>query len=154
MTRNKNVPPDHIGMPELYPEDWEKGGVNGWRLLLPEYEFQTVAGGKNYRGQFMEYNGTTGLCKLKRGYSWDRCSVPWLLRGIFRRTEKTLEPGLGHDAGYELGREGVYIEVPNARQQMDYSFYWNMLLQFVTNRKARWMRWGVRTGGWSAFNRS
>lgn len=151
MARNPLVPKFHHGMPELLPHHWEKGGPRGWRLLIPEYEFHTVAGGKDYVGEFLSYNGTTGLCTLKRGYSWDRCSVPWMLRGIFRRTEKTLEPGLGHDAGYELGREDVFHEVPNARHQMDYFFYWNMLLQRVTNRKARWMRWGVRTGGWFAF---
>lgn len=149
--RHPNVPVSHPRLPELLPDQWEKGGKRGWRLVRVLYQFEMLKGGKDYYSPMLEYDGKTGICRLWKPYSWDRCSVPWLLRWLFRRTEKTLEPGLAHDAGYELGRAGVFDDVPDARNQLDWAFYWNLLDQGNTERKARLMRKGVRVGGASSF---
>ncbi len=139
-------------LPEMPPVFYRQIKAQLWRLLH-DWSFYGIAGGKDYEDHVIMYDGTTGWTTLKVGWFWDRCSIPWGLRWLFRKTEKTLEPGAAHDAHYYLGRKGIFFLLTGARGKGDWFFWRNMVAEGVAGAKARWMRRGVRTGGWYAFNR-
>ena len=123
----------------------------GRRFILTEtVVFYGVKGGRDFDNGFLAYCGRTGIVICRTGYSWDGASIPkWVF--WLRRTSKTKVPSLAHDAMYQLGRNGVYANIPDARAQIDAQFYWDLMSH--GNGKAKsWQMWrGVRIGGASSF---
>ncbi len=127
--------------------------LGGRRYILNKGRMAyTLIGGKDFENGFLHYNGRTGLLICRKGYSWDGCSIPkyvfWL-----RRTKKTKIPGLLHDAPYQLARNGVFDEVPNARKIIDGYFWHNLKARDNGYSKAWQMYKGVRVFGASSFTK-
>jgi len=114
-----------------------------------------VRGGKPFNGKFMRYDPGRGLIHFLPGYSWDGASIPKLAQVLIWKDWLTREESLPHDGGYQLGRNGVFAEVPNARKRIDKMFFRGMRHTF------KWWQWGyskagimyraVRVGGRKAF---
>lgn len=82
--------------------------------------------------------------KIARGFVWDGASVPWFLRWLLARTDKTKEASMVHDLLYAAGN-GV------ARKEADGIFYEKLLEDNVVPWKAQLMRMGIRLFGWLFF---
>jgi hypothetical protein len=133
-------------MPDL---EYRLGGRR--YVLVKQAHMYTIVGGRDFDNGYLKYEGRTGLMTFRAGYSWDGCSIPkWVF--WLRRTKKTKKPGLGHDGPYQLGRNGVFAHMPNAREMIDGHFYYN-LVTCKNGKSKAWQMWqGVRIGGASSFD--
>ena len=127
--------------------------LGGKRYVLTEtYYGVTLVGGRDFDNGYVRYNGLTGQVTARTGYSWDGCSIPrWV--PFVRRTKKTKVAGLLHDISYQLGREGVFAGVTQAREVIDAYFFHNLKAKKVSDWKARAMYTAVRGFGASSFRK-
>lgn len=123
---------------ELWEGHWMyalKGGNNGDKL----------------RGKFFFYNPQNGSMKAHPNYSWNGASIPKNVQWLVRKDRKTQISSLPHDLHYQMGRLGVFADVPGARKAIDKMFYDSMRRAGIGWLKARTMYLAVRVGGASSF---
>lgn len=136
--------------------NYVRGGKRGL-VLIEGHIIPTMRGGKPFNGRYIRYDPSRGLIHLLAGYSWDGASIPRLAQIIIRKDEKTQKDSLPHDAGYQLGGEGVWDGVKDARKRIDVAFF------ILMRRGTRWWQWAyskagimyraVRVGGASSFRK-
>jgi hypothetical protein len=124
---------------------------NEW-IIIESHILESIRGGVPFYGKHITYNGT--VIELRPGYLWDGASIPRVFRGIVRKTRKTRERCLPHDASYELSGYGCFAGIPRARLRVDRQMYHDLREGGVSWLKAKAMYAAVRVGGWASWGKS
>jgi hypothetical protein len=125
-------------------EGWPKGDFNEHG----KYELE-----QTFHFSFSKYNHAA----VHTGFYTDGASIPrifWTIIGDpFQK--RVIRPALGHDYLYWSGkamdgRNGIPEKI--TRKQADRAFYEGLRNEGMRKSKALAMYWGVRLGGWRAWN--
>ena len=79
------------------------------------------------------------------GFQTNLASIPRALRWLFTVNDNSRQASVVHDY--------LYGNAWHPRKQCDKYFYEAMLCSQVPKWKAKLMYWGVRAGGWAAWNK-
>lgn len=125
--------------------------------LAEDYSVQTsIVTGHNHACKFLELT-SGGILKIKGGYAWDGPSGPTkAIAGILKATpliggwlygkflKAFLRGSLGHDALYQLMREGIIDQ--DYRINADKELHSICLEDGMSKARAWWVYRGVRVG--------